>query len=296
MYAYLLLLSSMCITTLDQVLAKKLQLTFPTGIRSFIQYNFLNAALAAINLLVLNRFRLQCNLATLAYSLLFAVVVCANLTLSLLALKCVSIPLSTILTTAGNVILSTYFSALVLKEVLPVSQLFAVGLLLLAIILPFSGALQKMRKGTLPICILLFLGSGANIILIKCYTLDQRVYPVESFYILTNLAILALTGTSLACYTVFSRAKPRQVFRPFSKKQTLRIAVRTLLANVNSLLTAAAVGLMQLSVYSVTTASFSILASAFISFFLFQERLTKAQLYAVGLAILAVFLTLGIEA
>ena len=94
----------------NTLLSKKFQTSFSESLLNFAKYNLLNAFCACFFLFAINNFRIEVNLTTFLYSLMYALVVICALTLNFFAYKFVSVSLVNILSTSGSIILSTLFT------------------------------------------------------------------------------------------------------------------------------------------------------------------------------------------
>ena len=100
MLPYIYLLFLIGITTINTILSKKFQLGFQQNLTRFCCYLMLNSLFASIFLSVANGFKVNINLSTFLFSVVYAIIVSFSLTLNLIALSRVQIPLVTITSTS----------------------------------------------------------------------------------------------------------------------------------------------------------------------------------------------------
>jgi len=285
-YLFLLILISACQTILN----KKLQLGFQQTLTQFCCYLLLNSIFASFFLSAANGFKVNFNIPTLLFSCAFAVVVSFSLTLNLLALSRVEIPVVSITGTAGNIITTLIFGVIYLNEKLTLKLLVAALLILVAVIIPYLRLYSSKGNNSILICALLFLNSGASVIVTKLFTLSKTVTDSNSFFVITNLILMVLC-LLLLIFLWFNSKENREIIkRPFKKKQVFQIGVITAFSNLSSIISILAVAKMPLTVYTITFSSLSLIASTLLSKFYFKEKLQKEIIISVILAIGAITL------
>lgn len=278
------ILLSFCNTFLN----KRFQLGFDMSLSSFVVYNLINAALASVYFFIMNGFHMSMNFITLLYSAIFACNVILLLILGIKTLSAVSVSASGIFTTAGSVILSALFGLFFLGEPASPRLILSLAFMLTAVLLPIKKLRGSGQKSRVSVCLAQFLCSGASVIIQKLYTLTPDTCDTQSFFLMTNLLIVIFCTAVLPFFVHKNQSKARNTLMPFSKKQLLNIALRTLISNISSIITVILLSSMNVSVYTVISSALGILSGAFLSVAVFRERQTYESLLAVICAVLAI--------
>jgi len=276
----------------NTLLSKKFQTSFSESLLNFVKYNLLNAFCACFFLFAINLFKLEVNLTTFLYSLVYALVVICSLTLNFFAYKFVSVSLVSILSTSGSIILSTLFTILYLGDEPTTTIIISVVIMVIATIIPYIGTKQKFSKATIPVCLAFFVISGSSPILLKLFTLEKNATDSGSLFILTNVIIVAVTLIALGVFTVLHRNTLKELVRPFPLKTTLNVVTRTAISNVTSVLSVFAIALMSLPVYSVSSTSIGMICAFLLSLFVFKEKFSIVQAISLCLAISALIISI----
>ena len=276
----------------NTLLSKKFQTSFSESLLNFVKYNLLNAFCACFFLFAINLFKLEVNLTTFLYSLVYALVVIYSLTLNFFAYKFVSVSLVSILSTSGSIILSTLFTILYLGDEPTTTIIISVVIMVIATIIPYIGTKQKFSKATIPVCLAFFVISGASPIILKLFTLEKNATDSGSLFILTNVIIVAVTLIALGVFAVLQRNSLKELVRPFPLKTTLNVVTRTAISNVTSILSVFAIALMSLPVYSVSSTSIGMISAFLLSLFVFKEKFSIVQSISLFLAISALIISI----
>ena len=283
MYGFLLL--SVALMTVNTGLTKIFQQSVKFDLKSMAMYNLVNALLACGIFFVTAGFRIQVNLPTLIYSLIYAAIICVNLSAQILALALVPVPVTTLMSVAGGVLIPAVFGVVYYGEPLTWRLGLSIGLILGATALPLSGGMGGVSWKGAAACLAMFLLGGASVILVQLYARADGVCDANSFFFLTNLVIAFL------CLTLILFKKGESSFRElvhlFSLRQLGMIAGKTALANGCSMLQVPILRQMAASTYAVLNSSLSLLGSVAVSVLWFREKQTKKGLLAVLLAIAA---------
>ena len=283
MYGFLLL--SVALMTVNTGLTKIFQQSVKFDLKSMAMYNLVNALLACGIFFVAAGFRIQVNLPTLIYSLIYAAIICVNLSAQILALALVPVPVTTLMSVAGGVLIPAVFGVVYYGEPLTWRLGLSIGLILGATALPLSGGMGGVSWKGAAACLVMFLLGGASVILVQLYARANSVCDANSFFFLTNLVIAFL------CLALILLKKGESSFRElvhlFSLRQLGMIAGKTALANGCSMLQVPILRQMAASTYAVLNSSLSLLGSVAVSVLWFREKQTKKGLLAVLLAIAA---------
>jgi len=282
---YGLLLLSVFLMTVNTGLTKVFQRSVRFDLKSMAMYNLINALLACGIFFFSAGCRISANLPTLVYALLYAAVICVNLSAQILALALVPVPVTTLMSVAGGVLIPAVFGVMYYGEPLTWRLILSVVLILGATALPLSGGVGEISFKGAAACVIMFLLGGASVILVQLYSRDPRVCDANSFFFLTN-GVIALLCLGLVLGQGF-RTGFRELPRLFSLRQLGMIAGKTALANACSMLQVPILRQMAASTYAVLNSSMSLLGSVALSTLCFREKQTKKGLLAVLLAIAA---------
>lgn len=288
MLPYIYLLFLIGITTINTILSKKFQLGFQQNLTRFCCYLMLNSLFASIFLSVANGFKVNINLSTFLFSVVYAIIVSFSLTLNLIALSRVQIPLVTITSTSGSIITSSLFGILFLDDKLTLKLLLAIILILSAVLIPYLKLHINNSKNSILICVLIFLNSGASVIITKLFTLNKSVTDSKSFFVLTNIILFILSGLLLMILWFKSKENRKIIKHPFNKKQVLSVAILTGLSNLSSIISILAIAKIPITTYTIANSSFSLISSTLLSKFYFKERVNKTIIVSVIFAIGAI--------
>lgn len=274
---YGLLLLSVLVMTTNTALTKLFQRSVRFDLGSMAMYNLINALFACVFFFVGAGFHIQTNGLTLMYALVYALIICVNLSAQILALTLVPVPVTTLMTVAGGVLIPAVFGIVYYGEPLTAGLVLSVLLILAATVLSLSGGVGDVSlKGTVA-CTVMFLLGGGSVILVQLYSRAQGVCDSQSFFFLTNAVIAVL------CLAPVLKGG----FRLFSLRQLGLLASKTVTANLVSLLQVPILREMAASTYAVLNSSFSLLGSVALSALCFREKQTKRSILAVLLAIAA---------
>lgn len=282
---YGILLLSVLLMTANTALTKVFQRSVRFDLKSMAVYNLLNALLACVIFFATAGFRIRVNVPTLIYALIYAAIICVNLSAQILALALVPVPVTTLMSVAGGVLLPSVFGVVWYGEPLTVRLVLSILLILLATALPLWGGVGTVSGKGVAACVVMFLLGGASVILVQLYSRASGVCDSNSFFFLTNAVIAAL------CLGLTLGGGVRQGIRDalflFSPKQLGMIGGKTVLANLCSMLQVLILRQMAASTYAVLNSSLSLLGSVALSAVCFREKQTKKGLLAVLFAIAA---------
>lgn len=282
---YGLLLLSVLAMTGNTALTKIFQRSVRFDLKSMAMYNLINALFACVFFFVGAGFRIRVNGPTLVYALVYALVICINLSAQILAMTLVPVPVTTLMSVAGGVLIPAVFGVVYNGEPLTVGLVLSVGLNLAATVLSLSGGIGSIDWRGTATCVVMFLLGGASVILVQLYSRAEGVCDSQSFFFLTNAVIAVLCLALVLGRGVKSGF--REPWRLFSLRQLGMIAFKTATANVSSMLQVPILREMEASTYAVLNSSFSLLGSVALSALCFREKQTKKSMLAVLLAIAA---------
>ena len=290
---YFLLVLSALLMTLNTALTKVFQKTTKSDIKSLAMYNLVNALFACCFFYVSAGFRITVNPETAVYALVYAAIICINLSAQVFAMTRVTVSLVTLMTVAGGMLIPAVFGIVYYGERLTVRLVLSAILIIAATVIPFVGQKQTLRITPVAVlvCAMLFVLSGASVILMQLYARDPRVCDSQSFFLLTNGIIVVLClgvlGVVLQKETGFGKESIRALWHIFTGRQVLNIGAKTALANVCSILQVLILRQMDASTYAVLNSSMLLIGATAVSAICFREKQDKASGVAVVLAIAA---------
>lgn len=291
---YFLLILSTLLMTANTALTKLFQRTTSSDLRSLGMYNLVNALFACCFFWVSAGFRISVNGRTAVYALLYAAIICINLSAQVFAMTKVTVSLVTLMSVAGGVLVPGIFGILYYGEPLTARLVISAVLIILATLLPFlaqRGQAKKMTLTAVAVCGVLFALSGASVILMQLYSRDNRVSSSNAFFFLTNVLIVGICLSVLWLFVLkkprFEAGKLKNLCKTFSGWQIANIAAKTVLANVCSVLQVLILRDMEASTYAVLNSSLSMVGAIVVSALCFREKQGFANIAAAVLAIAA---------
>lgn len=290
MYVALLLCIQYLISSVSTFLNKRFQLSFRYDMAHFLWYNLLNAFLATVNYLISTGFRIQVNGVTLVFSVVYALVVINSLCMQIAALKYMSIPMYSVMSSAGAMITSSAFAFWYLQEPFTISTALALLLVVAAVTLPWLRNLRVREKTDMRQLLLsaaVFATGGLSNITCKLYAVNPAVCDEKQFFLMTNVVIMVLCGIASGIYFLSKGIKLPQIAGLFGLKQLGNIAAITAVSNIGSVVSITLLGLLPLSGYNVISSAISMGAGVVLSMVLFKEKPSMAQLIGVVLVVAA---------
>ena len=280
---YLLLFVSALLMTANTALTKLFQKTTPSGVFHMLVYNLINAAFACVFFWVSAGFKINMNIATVIYAVVYALIICVNLSAQIFAFSRAPVSVVTLMTMAGGVLLPAVFGIMRFGE----------ALIIIAAVLPFvgkKGEKKAFSASAVAMCALMFVLSGLSVILLKLYALDARVCNSESMFFLTNTAIVVICIVILVALGIKDREKGflGRVLSAYTPLQTLNIVSKTALANIASVLQVIILAEMAASTFSVLNSALTLLGAGIVSALIFREKQSVPSVVALVLAILAI--------
>lgn len=290
---YLLLFVSALLMTANTALTKLFQKTTPSGVFHMLVYNLINAAFACVFFWVSAGFKINMNIATVIYAVVYALIICVNLSAQIFAFSRAPVSVVTLMTMAGGVLLPAVFGIVKFGEMLTLKLAVSSVLIIIAAVLPFvgkKGEKKAFSASAVAMCALMFVLSGLSVILLKLYALDARVCNSESMFFLTNAAIVVICIAVLAVMGIKSEEKgfSGKILRAYTPLQALNIVSKTALANIASVLQVIILAEMAASTFSVLNSALTLLGAGIVSALFFREKQSVPSVVALVLAILAI--------
>ncbi|MBQ8003959.1 MAG: hypothetical protein IJ299_02585 [Oscillospiraceae bacterium] len=290
---YLLLVISALLMTANTALTKLFQKTTPSGVFHMLVYNLINAAFACVFFWVSAGFKISVSIETIVYAVVYALIICINLSAQIFAFSRAPVSVVTLMTMAGGVLLPSVFGIIKFNEPLTLRLFFSSVLIIIAAVLPFAGKRGEKKAFSVSaaaVCLLMFVLSGLSVILLKLYALDTRVCDSESMFFLTNAAIVIICAAVLAIIRIKKGESGffKKILRAYAPIHLLNIVSKTALANIASVLQVIILAEMAASTFSVLNSALTLLGAGAVSTLLFREKQSVLSVAALALAAVAI--------
>ena len=286
MNVYLLFAIMYAITLSSTVLAKKFQLGVKLTASFLFQANFINAIIACVCLFVANKFVVNTTPATLVYSAIFGFFSLISLFFIVYSYSRLPLTLCSIIGSAGAIIIPMIFGLVFNGEPAGTRLIISAVLILVASVLPvFKDKTIKFDKKFLWFLVIYFIYSGLPTILSKLYTQAENVADTLSYFFLTNAFMFVFCGIGL----VVCRIKDGYM-SILSTPLIVNGGIRTVMSLICSYLSMVILTVMPVSVYSVLSASLSLIGTALLSRFVFKEKISRQALISFILALLSIII------
>ena len=283
--------------TANTALTKVFQKTTPAGLFYLIIYNIINALFACGFFYVSAGFKISINAPTAVYSVVYALIICINLSAQIFAFSKAPVSVVTLMSMAGGILLPSIFGIIWFDEPLTVRLIISSILIITAAFLPFVGKQNEKKELTLSAiltCLLMFVLNGASVILLKLYAVDKSVCDSDSLFFLTNVAIVLVCVAALGVFITKDKSFRaegdivKRIFCAYTPVQALLIVSKTAFANLSSLVQVVILAEMSASTFSVLSSSMLLVGASAVSAFIFREKQTKGTILAVIFAIAAI--------
>lgn len=292
---YLMLVLYCVLSVGGTVLMKVFQKTTSSGLFYLIMYNIINGLFACGFFFVSAGFRINLNLPTVVYAVVYALVICINLSAQILAFSKVSVSVVTIVSMAGGILFPSIFGIIWFDESITWRLVLSSVLIIAASVLPFLSEKEEKEEkksfslAAMLICFLMAVLAGVSTILIKLYAVDTSVCDSTSMFFLTNVAIVAICFVALVIYMMKNRGQSvKSIVFAFSPLQLLTIVSKTAVVNLASIVQVKVLAEMSASTFSVLGSSICLVGTGLASWLIFREKQTKGAILALICAIAAI--------
>lgn len=281
----------------NTALTKLFQKKTPSGLFHLIIYNIINALFACGFFLVSAKFKINLNVPTIIYSVVYALIICVNLSAQIFAYSKAPVSIVTLMSMGGGILIPSIFGIVRFGEPLTARLIISSVLIITASFLPFVGKRKNEKPFSLAAvltCLLMFVLAGLSVILLKLYAVDTTVCDSTSMFFLTNAAIVLVCLIALGIYIAKDKAVRSgdgvisNVIHAYKPFHIFLIVSKTALANFSSLVQIIILAEMSASTFSILSSSMSLIGASAISAFLFREKQGIGTVFAVILAIAAI--------
>ncbi|MBQ6846569.1 MAG: hypothetical protein IJO61_05500 [Oscillospiraceae bacterium] len=294
---YLMLVLYCALTVGGTVLMKIFQKTTSSGMFYLIMYNIINALFACGFFFVSAGFKINLNLPTIIYAVVYALIICINLSAQIVAFSKVSVSVVTVVSMAGGILFPSIFGIMWFDDNITWQLVVSSILIIAASILPFvsknedKNEKKRFSLAAMLICFMMSVLAGVSTILVKLYAVDTSVCDSTSMFFLTNVAIVVICFVALAIYMIRNKNYGfKEVFRAFSPIQLLNIVSKTAVVNVASIVQVLVLAEMSASTFSVLSSSICLVGTGLASALIFREKQTKGAIFAIILALAAIII------
>lgn len=294
---YLMLVLYCALSLGGTVLMKVFQKTTSSGIFYLIMYNIINALFACGFFFVSSGFKINLNLPTVIYAVVYALIICINLSAQIIAYSKVSVSIVTLVSMAGGILFPSIFGIIWFREGITWRLILSSIFIIVASVLPFMSEKENKseKKGfsvvAALICLIMSVLAGISTILIKLYAVDETVCDSTSMFFLTNVAIVVICFIALAVYMIKNKNQGfKSIFRAFSPLQIFIIVSKTAVVNIASIVQVLVLAEMSAATFSVLGSSIGLVGTGLVSWLIFREKQTKGAIAAIILALIAIAL------
>ena len=303
---YLFLLIIFIATTGGKIFGKLCcNLVVGGSVSNYAFYQIASGTVACIFFLISGGFKLQINLPTAIYSIIFALVVAISV-VTLAAYRLTNISMVTILSSTVSIIGTSLLGALVFSEKVGLRTILRIVIMLVAVVLAFldseknaknDSKKDEKKKGltkrtvlilAIVMLISLFCNASSTIIT-KFYALDTRVVDENSFFFFTNVALVILAAIAFAVDGALHHDHFKSAITMLNPKKAITLAGNTVCSNIVSLIGVPLLALIDVSVYTPIMSAFGIITGVVASL-LFREKLGVLSYIAAVVACVTVVL------
>ena len=261
----------------------------------------INSTVACAFFIVADEFRVELNLLTFIYSLVFALLVAASLFVSLWMLKFATISGVNILSSSFSLVLSSAMGFLAFSEELTAIKLLRIALMILAAVFVFLDEGRKSKQKSAKnsgLCALLRLGLAVTVsavisclvtLVTKLYTNSDAVASDNSFFFWSNAILLVGSLMFIAFLLIKEKSSFIDSLSLLRPRKLVSLAGNTVCSNIGSVIALLLVAQMDLSVYTPVASAIGVIV-AVIASVIFREKLGIFSYLAATVACVAVFI------
>ena len=285
----------------NQLIAKNNSNAFADkGKAAYFLYTCLCTVCACIFFFITSGFHIECNLPTFLYALLYGSSILVGYLIGLHIYKTASVARIIVASSALNTPVVFLSGILLFSETVTLLKVGSVLLMVIAVFLSaksgddgsnHDGNLkQEKKKYSFISLLLLSVGQVVfNNILVKCYTLDTRVCSENSLFFMVNLLMLIFGLAGFLRQWFINRQEVKEFCSKLRAKDYILTTIRTIGDNITSLVSIWILVKVDLSIYTVLSASLGLLSAVGASLIL-KEKVTPRLWLALIFSIAAIIL------
>lgn len=288
---YILLFSVPLITSIVRILQKKFKLETKEVKQASNIYLIIICIFAMIVFAFMAKGNLTPNLPTILFALALALFSASTTLFSLLALDKTDVATIAMFGSAGSIIIPFVFGIIFLNEQVSVFKILTFFLFLTVILMPLFEKNKSDRKNSFlgyTYCIFLFLASGSSTVLFKLYALAENVLSTNIFCFWTNAFMLPVA------ILIALKSNPKELINDALKIKPLSYAfvvLTVLFSNISSVLQVFILKDVDITLFTLLNSPTALVLTAFISWGLFSEKITKKMALSILLSILGIILS-----
>ena len=272
------------------------------SVASYALYNIFMGVIAVIFFFITGGFSAPINLKTLGYAALYAIISLIALAVGLIAYRFANISTITLITGTCGIVTTSLFGAILFHESFSPSTVIRIVLMLVATSLSFidrrepvedapSG--EKSRKKNslwvIVIVVIMLAYQSAAAIVQKYFSQDPSVTSENSFFLYSNLMIVAVSLFVFALDSTKNREHGREACRMFRFRLMFPVVANVLASVAGSLIGIFLIARLPLSVYSPLLMAIGLLGGVLGSI-AHRERLGVCSYLGAALALITVFI------
>lgn len=288
---YILLFSVPLITSIVRILQKKFKLATKEVKQASNIYLIIICVVAMIVFAIMAKGNLTPNLPTILFSIALALFSAGTTLFSLLALDKTDVATIAMFSSAGSIIIPFVFGIIFLNEQVNVFKILTFFLFLAVILMPLFEKNKSDRKNSFwgyIYCIFLFLASGGSTVLFKLYALAENVLSTNIFCFWTNAYMLPVA------ILISLKSNPKELISDALKITPLSyifVVLTVLFSNVSSVLQVFILKDVDITLFTLLNSPTALVLTAFMSWALFSEKITKKMALSILLSILGIILS-----
>ena len=275
-----------------------------TGV-SYAIVLLLNGLTACLFFSISLKFRISFTPKTIVFSILYAAIVTGSLLTSLKLYQISTVSNVRLICSAASMVLTSLLGWGIFQEEFYFKDLFRVFLMLCTSFFIFlnmkerekTNALASERQGkkvsNLWLFCILVLGSivfgCASTLIVKAYANATGVADNNTWFFWTNVCLVLGNGVAVFLLKAKEKKRMKEVLSGFTCPQLLFMVGNTVCSNIDSLICAALLARMMVSVYSPISSAIGVLCSVALSL-AFKEKQGKWTWIAVVIALVAIFI------
>ncbi len=224
---------------------KYAQIKFGRAVKNIFDlliFSLITGTIASVFFFLMSGFKININLPTLIYSLIFAAVVIVVHFSNLLLYRATDVSSATVLTSAMNLVFTFIVGILFLSEDVGIFDLSRCAIMIAAsVLLHFPAGKHKTAKarfnfkGIFLALVTAAVGVIAAVIS-NLFAKDSRVTDSNSFFFLTNVLVIIFTASAIAVIKKGRLSLVVHDLRSFSARGYALVAISTVSSNMGSLL------------------------------------------------------------
>lgn len=261
----------------------------------------INSLVACLFFGAFGGFRIYVNGITLLYSVIYAAIAAISIISGVIVYRYASISNVNIVSSSCGMICTAVIGWIIFSEKVGTSNIFRLAIMLMAIVFVFLDQRRneiaitekKKEKGNnfyLVLIIAVITACGcANTIVLKSFTISERVTDENSFFFFTNVFLLIASLTVFIVSCICKQGEFRESIKLLRPNKMIAIAGNTICGNISSIVSVLIMAQLDVSIYSPISSSLGIIVGV-IGSLMFKEKLGVYAYIAAAVACIAVII------